>query len=398
VTPNSSAVVPRLGVSFDPGGDGKWVLQATYAHYAGKSSETQWADNTNVGTPNLVVGQYTGPAGQGVGFAPGFDPANYAVIGGSFPIRNVTLADDVETPITKEWTVQAGTRLGSRGEIKAIYTNRSMDHFIEDFITIDNGRTTVTEGGRTFGTFDNSFITNTDIPVRDYQGLQFQASYSMTDNWSLSGSYTVQLKFESNIEGEGANTPGAYSIIGDRPEFYDISRHFPVGRPDDFQKHKVRLFSTYDLSLGRAGTVSLGALYRYDSPLTFSLFSSNVPITAQQLARNPGYATPPTTQTLFYAERGSEEFEAQHLMDLALNYDIPVFKSLRPYVKVDVRNLFNAQPHIGSNTTVSPNNAGPRDALGLPTEFIRGALFGQATSNAHTPIPREFRFALGFRF
>jgi len=398
VTPNSSAVVPRLGLSFDPKGDGQWVLQATYGHYAGKSSETQWADNTNVGTPNLVVGQYTGPAGQGVDFAPGFDPASYAVIGGSFPIRNVFLAEDVETPITKEWTLQAGTRLGTRGEIKAVYTNRSMDHFIEDFITIDLGRTTVTENGRTFGTFDNAFITNTDIPLRDYQGLQFQGSYRVTDDWSLSASWTVQLKFESNIEGEGANTPGSYSIHGDRPEFYTLERHFPIGRPDDFQKHKVRVFSTYELGLGRAGRVSLGALYRYDSPLTYSLFSSNVPITAQQLARNPGYANPPTTQTLFYAARGSEEFNAQHLVDFALNYDVPVFKSLRPYVKVDVRNAFNKQPLIQHNITVTPNNAGPRDALGLPTEFIRGALFGQGTGNTHYPVPREMRFAVGFRF
>jgi hypothetical protein len=398
VTPNSTSVVPRLGVSFDPKGDGQWVLQATYGHYAGKSSETQWADNTNVGTPNLVVGQYTGPAGQGVDFAPGFDPANYAVIGGSFPIRNVFLAEDVETPITKEWTVQAGTRLGSRGEIKAIYTNRSMDNFIEDFITIAQGRTTVTEDGRTFGTFDNSLITNTDLPVRDYQGLQFQASYRVTDAWALSASWTTQLKFESNIEGEGANTPGAYSIIGDRPEFYALDRHFPIGRPDDFQKHKVRVFSTYDLGLGRAGTLSLGGLYRYDSPLTFSLFSSNVPFTPQQIALNPGYANVPTTQTLFYAERGSEEFEAQHLFDLALSYDIPVFKSVRPYFKADIRNVFNKQPVIGHNTTVAPNNAGPRDALGLPTEFIPGSLFGQVTSNLHTPIPREVRFSLGFRF
>jgi hypothetical protein len=318
-----------------------------------------------------------------VDFAPGFDPANYAVIGGSFPVSNVFLSEDVETPVTKEWTLQAGTRLGNRGEIKAIYTNRSMGNFIEDFITIDNGKTTVVEDGRTFGTFDNSIIRNTDTPVRDYQGLQLQSNYRFTDNWSVSASWTYVLKFESNIEGEGANTPGAYSIHGDRPEFYNEARHFPVGRPDDYQKHKVRLFTTYDLHMGRAGTVSLGALYRYDSPLTYSLFSSNVPITAAQRALDPGYASPPTTQTLFYAARGSEFFAEQNLFDLALNYDIPVVGSVRPYFKVDVRNVFNSQPLIGSNTTVSPNNNGPRDALGLPTEFIRGSLFGQGTSNLH---------------
>jgi hypothetical protein len=65
VTPESSAFVPRLGLTFDPSGDGTWVLQGTYAHYAGKASETQFADNTNVGTPSLVLGQYSGPPARG---------------------------------------------------------------------------------------------------------------------------------------------------------------------------------------------------------------------------------------------------------------------------------------------------------------------------------------------
>jgi hypothetical protein len=398
VTPDSKAIVPRLGVTFDPMGDGKWVLQATYGHYAGKASETQFADNTNVGTPNLVRSIYAGPAGQGVGFEPGFNLANYTVIGGSFPIRNVVLDSGLETPITKEWTLQAGTKLGNKGEIKGVYTNRKTTNFLDDFITVDLGRTTVVESGRTFGTFDNQFITNTDVPVRQYQALLFQGNYRVTDHWSLAGNYTLQIKNEGNFEGEGANTPGSYSIIGDRPEFYTPERHYPIGRIDDFQRHKLRVFSTYDLDLGRAGNVILGAVYRYDSPLTFSFAAASVPFTAIQRARNPGYANVPANQTLFFEGRGTGLFEASHLVDLALNYDLPIYRTLRPYVKVDLRNAFNAQPLIGFDTTITANAAGPVDSLGLPTTFNRGANFGKGTQNGHYPIPREFRFSVGFRF
>jgi len=397
-TPNSNALVPRLGITLDPQGDGKWVLQATYAHYAGKESETQFAGNTNVGTPSRVTYLYNGPAGEGLDFAPGYNLSNYTVLSGSFPIRNVFLSGDLNTPLTKEWTLQAGTKLGQRGEVKTIYTHRSIDHFIEDFITLDQGKTTVVENGRTFGTFDNVSIRNNDSAVRDYQGLQFQGDYRVSDVWTLSGSYTVQLKNEGNVEGENVNQPGAYSIIGNQPEFYTAERNFPVGRVDDFQKHKVRLFSTYDLKLGRAGTVSLGVLYRYDSPLTFSYFASAVPLSAIQRAKNPGYANIPATQTLFFAARGTGNFEAQSLFDFALNYDIPVWKSVRPYFKLDVRNAFDKQPLIGFDTTITPNNNGPLDANGLPTEFIKGVNFGTAQSNAHTPIPREIRASVGFRF
>jgi hypothetical protein len=47
--------VPRLGATYDVLGNGRWVLQATYAHYAGKYSEAQFASNTDVGNPSLVI-------------------------------------------------------------------------------------------------------------------------------------------------------------------------------------------------------------------------------------------------------------------------------------------------------------------------------------------------------
>jgi hypothetical protein len=401
---NSSALVPRLGATYDVQANGKWILQATYGHYAGKASETQFADNSNVGTPAAVQYTYQGPAGQGIGFAPAFDLANYRITAGSFPTANVIIVDDLGTPLTKEWTLQAGTRLGNRGEFKAVYSNRKTKNFLDDFITLDNGKTTVVDGGVTFGTFDNTVIRNTDdINRREYQGLQFILNYRLGTNWTAGGHWTVQIKNDANFEGEAANQPGSYSIIHDRPEFYDAARHFPFGRTDDYQASKVRLYTVYDLHLGKAGTASLGGVYRYDSPLTYSLSAANVPVTAIQTARNPGYARPPTTQTLFFAERGTEEFEPSHLVDFSLNYELPLYKSARPFFKAELRNAFNKQPLIGFDTTITANNNGPRDALGLPTEFVRGVNFGVPLNNhtatgPHVPFPREFRFSVGLRF
>jgi outer membrane receptor for ferrienterochelin and colicin len=402
-TPESSAFVPRLGATFDVKGDGQWVLKATYGHYAGKASETQFADNTNVGTPNLVRYLYNGPAGQGVGFAPGFDIANYSVIAGSFPINNIFLDSGLATPLTKEWTLQAGTRLGRKGEVQLVFVNRKTTDFLDDFITLDRGRTTVTQNGRTFGTFDNVFITNTNLPNRSFRALEAQAGYRITDKWTFSGNYTLQVKNEGNFEGEAGNQPGNYSIIGDRPEFYSEARHYPTGRLEQYQRHRARVFSTYDIGLGRAGTASLGALYRYDSPQVFSSAAASVPITAIQRARNPGYANVPTTQTLFFGGRGENEFNSSHLFDFALNYELPVWKTARPWFKAELRNAFNKQPLIRFNTTITPDPNSPLDELGLPTGFTRGANFGKGTQGAdvvgaHYPIPREFLLSVGFRF
>src|SRR6185295_1804526 len=100
---SASRIVPRLGASFDVRGDGKFKLDATYSHYAGKYSETQFAQNTNVGNPDAIYYLYSGPSGQGRSFAPGFDLANYTeVFGGSFATANVFYDKDIKSPVTKE--------------------------------------------------------------------------------------------------------------------------------------------------------------------------------------------------------------------------------------------------------------------------------------------------------
>ncbi len=71
---SASRIVPRLGASFDPRGDGKFKLDATYSHYAGKYSETQFAANTNVGNPDAIYYLYTGPERPGPQLRSGLRP------------------------------------------------------------------------------------------------------------------------------------------------------------------------------------------------------------------------------------------------------------------------------------------------------------------------------------
>ena len=215
---DSKSLLPRLSATFDVMGDGRQVASATYSHYAGKAAETQIADNSNVGVPNLIVRRYSGPAGEGLNFAPGFDLANYATsIGCRFPVDNVSFGADLRTPVTKEWTLQYGAKLGNKGEIKGIYTNRKTTKFLDDFIEFANGSTTVVRDGRTFGTFDNVVIRNTDVPTRAYHGLQFLGNYRLTDRWTIGGHYTLQLKNDGNFEERAPTHRGATLLFGDRP-------------------------------------------------------------------------------------------------------------------------------------------------------------------------------------
>jgi hypothetical protein len=67
-------------------------------------------------------------------------------------------------------------------------------------------------------------------------------------------------------------------------------------------------------------------------------------------------------------------------------------------VKGEARNMFNSTPLIAYNTTVTPDASSPRDELGIPTGFIKGANFGKGTATSHYPFPREFLVSMGIRF
>jgi hypothetical protein len=395
-------------MTYDPRGTGRLTFQATYGHYSGKYSDIQFARNTTVGSPSLIVYQYTGPAGQGLDFAPGISLANYTqVITGTFPTANVFLADGLESPLTKEFTLSAGQQF-NKGYGRVIYQWRHASNFIEDFIDDPSaaGKITVMREGVNFGTFDRIEFRNSNDVERRYQALQFLGRFDVSRNLYLHGHYTLQLENHGNFEGEATNQPANPSDFADFPPIL-TGRSYPDGRLNDFQRSKLRLFAVYNQSLGRAGVVTLGPIWRYNSGQTYSLLSTGVPLSAIQLARNPGYARLPGggTQTLYYGERGSESFEGFGLVDLAATYEIPIWRTVRPWIKFELYNLFDNNKLIAWNTAVTPDPNSALDSDGLPTGFIRPTNFGTARNNADYPRPipgidggRTFQMAMGLRF
>jgi hypothetical protein len=394
---DTQTIVPRLGVAFDPRGNGRLVFLSTYGHYAGKYNEAQFSLNTNVGNPDAVFGIYVGPPGVGRRFAPGFDPDNYLIIDGSFPTANVFFDEGLSSPVTKEFTLQAGSAVGRRGFAKVVYANRHVTNFIEDVVTLDTGSTTVSKGGVT-DVFSNIVYRNSDLPQRNYQALEVFGRYAALDRWTWNAAWTVQLENGGNFEGEAANQPGISSVIGEYPEAFNERRHYPVGRLAGYQRHALRLWSTYRLDVGRFGAVDVAGFLSADSGLTYSLRAGGQPLSAIQRARISGYIGQPTSQTIYFAPRGSEDFKGGSVFDLALTYSVPVFRSARPWVKLELYNMFNNQKLVTWNTTVRSDPASPLDDLGLPTGYIKGPLFGQAQSSGNYIAPRAFQMAFGVRF
>src|SRR5207253_11468190 len=142
----------RLGASYSVTSDGRTVVQATYGHYAGKYNDVQFSRNSNVGNADRLVGSYIGPAGEGRDFAPGFDPANYQTISGTFPTANVAFDRNLSSPLTREFTFAFARVLGDAGWARATYVNRHAMHFVDNYITMAEGTTTIVRGGANLGT------------------------------------------------------------------------------------------------------------------------------------------------------------------------------------------------------------------------------------------------------
>ncbi len=398
-TVDASRFTPRLALAIDPLANGRYKIDLTYAEYAGKFSERQFAVNTNVGTPNNISYRYIGPAGEGIDFAPGFDLANWEITDASFPLKNVFVDNDIVSPVAKEWTVSGGAALGRNGFGKLTYTTREWSDFWEDFVTIGHGFTEFDVNG-VKKVFDNTFYSNTSDMHRQYSAIQLLSQFRFFNRWTIHGNYTYELENEGNFVGEAGNQPGNPSVFGNRPEMLDPARHFPTGRMPGYQQHRLRLLNNYELGLGRAGNLDVGVVFNYDSAQTYSHIATGV--TLSQIQKDKltaaGYKNQPTSQSIYFSELGSEEYNPTHQFDLALTYSIPIIRNISPRIKFEVYNVTNEQELRFFDTTVTPATGSPVDSLGLATTFTKGANYGKARDASDYQIPREYRVSASFTF
>jgi len=405
-TVDASSLMPRLAAALDLRGNGRTVAHATFGTYSGRYGQTQFATNTNVSRPSEVDYVYSGPAGQGSDFAPGFDLNNYTrVVYANFPTANIRVADDLHSPLVKEFSAALGQAIGGRAHSRATYVWRRTSRFVEDFVDRTTGTTVVP----LVGELSYRELRNTSTPWREYQGLVLEGAYT-SDRLSVTADYTTQLRNHGTFAGEATGMPGIPSVFGDFPEIFGpaLDRLMPEGRLDSFQRHKLRVYGVLLQPLGRFGALDIAPLWRVNSGTVYSLTTS-LPVTAQQLARNPGYPTndmnSSVRQTVYFGARGEHEFKGYRLLDLALTYRVPVWRTLAPWAKIELYNLLGNEKQIAWDRTVSADPSSARDANGLPTGYVRGPRFGQATADNQYPQPyagqiggRAFRMAFGLRF
>jgi hypothetical protein len=396
---DTHALVPRLGAAWDIKGNGQFQLSGSYAQYAGKYNDAAVGQGTVVGNPNGIYQVYTGPPGEGYGFAPAFDPRNYQTYAVNFPLANVFYPSGVSAPITTEYTLSLGGRITPKLNAAATFVYRNTKNFLEDFINnpTASGKTEIVYEGVDYGAFDNRYFANSDVPRRRYEALLFQAGYTGIQDLFLQANYTYMLKSEGTYEGDGSCTPACFaSPYGNYPEVLPLNRVDPYGNLSGYQKHKLRLLGTYAIR-SKIGTFTPGLIYSYDSGQPYNI-TSTLPLSAIEIARDPGYASLPATQVIYYGDRGNSFFPSQQRWDLSFSWEAPITKTVAPYVRFAITNLFNTAYLVSYDTSVTANTNGPLDSNGLPTTYTKAKTFGTATSSANYQPARTLTIAAGIRF
>ena len=254
--------------------------------------------------------------------------------------------------------------------------------------------------------------------------MVFQSSYRIRNNWSVNGHYTVQLKNDGNYEGEGDQ----HSLATRPPSAITRKHSSPtaITRTDSSRTSSAIACGSGASTTSvwaRSAMLSFSGLWRIEGERAYSL-GSQEPGTRRPLrgrfSRRPAIRISPGTAAHLFRRRARHGalpgLRLARYLDI--NYNIPVFRSLRPVA--EVRRLQSVrQPEADrlQHHASAQNAAGPKDTVGLATTFTKGSSFGKATGNTATNLNyapafntfplafhgapaggRTFRVAVGFRF
>jgi outer membrane receptor for ferrienterochelin and colicin len=441
IVSTANAFSPRLGVVFDPKGDGKWSLSGSFGRYVSALSSAI-VENSPAGNPASYQWYYQGPSINAdpngalvttdVALRQVFDWFNAnggttrTAVSADVPGVNLQVAESMKSPSSYEYAGGV-SRAFSKGSVRADYVFRDYKDFYIRQTDLTTGQVTDSLGR----TFDVNVIKNADGDdlKRRYQGGTVSANYRAHTNIEMGVSYTLS-RLWGNVDGENAASGPITTTIYSYPEYREFEWNLPEGDLFGDQRHRARVWGVFRVPMAEtAGRLDLGLLFGAASGVPYGL-NANPGVAAGQIdprpyVTNPGYASPlgsATTIDYFFFPRDQYRTEAQYRTDFSMNYGYKFLGSAEVFFHGEVLNIFNQFQLCGCGGTVF-NNGGGSDIRTIgnsvltasntatlarfnpftdtPVEGVNYLLapnFGQATSRFAYTSPRTFRFSVGVRF
>jgi hypothetical protein len=445
-TVDDTAFSPRLGIQWDPKGNGQHRFSASYSKYASKVDQGAGDATSQGGRYASYYWDYRGPAINPVGtptaqlvptaevirrmfeWFDGQGGVNNTALLATISIPGFTsrIGEDLTAPSMDEYSIGYGTQISPRAYFRADVISRKWNDFYVLRRDLSTGK--VKLPAPSTASVDQGVIeTGGSDLERDYRGIQTQGQYRITDSLTFGGNYTWS-ELRGNIEGEQFNNatvlagcngtatvPGTDSGVC-APEYQAFEENHPVGYLSGDMRHRASAWLQYNLPTV-VGRFNVSLLQRYHSGLPYSAAAS---IDVRQSAAlpdgivNPGYANAPTRVWYYFGERG--EFRADDITstNLGLNWESPSIRGANFFVQTDIVNLFNEQgleyPATARGNVIDQTVFVRRTRATLaafnpftttPVEGVHyafGPNFGKATNREAYQDPREYRVSFGVRF
>jgi outer membrane receptor protein involved in Fe transport len=437
-TAKDSAWSPRLAIMWDPRGDNKIQFRGSYAKYVAAPAETQVGAGSPAGSPAVDVYNYLGPSINADANAPTLlttaqalqqlfnwygisapnQQPNVLPNSASVPGVNVLITQGgLDSPSVNEYVLGFGGQIGSKGSFRIDAVKRKYVDFYNERIDTSTGQVTNSLGQH----FDVHIVENTNAAERQYYGLNTSFEYRVATPFRLGGNWTWSHTY-GNFNGENSGS-GPLRYAGQQyPEYTQGSWNVPRGDLATDQRHRVRVYGTYDLPVPASfGAMSVGLLEAMDTGTPYGAVGT---VNPSSYVTNPGYLQVPTAVNYYFTARDAFRTETTYQTDLSLNMS----KTIGPieiFIQPQVLNVFNAAHVILVDATVLTNASagGGSNAFTAFNPFTTtpvqrpngnttvknanwdyGPNFGQPTSQTSSgqagsyQLPRTFRISAGIRF
>lgn len=325
---------PRLGVSYDPFGNGKTVLRANFGrYYAPLIMIYYYFNNPNQRTsfwanlnPDWTVNYTTPP------WAPGQNSVDPDISSPYADELNLGVEREIIEDLSFAVTFIAKWEKNLIEDVDAAHLDiakfkatSEMDwsgyHAIVGTDPFTGKSATYYEMNPDFGDFRFLYM-NIPGTSRKYRGLEFKLIKRMSHRWAMQTSY-VWSKGEGILNTSRDQSTG-FSGYYDDPNVM-INAY---GRLDFQNEHIVKVQATYQAPLG----INIGAYYQFGSGIPYTRVLRTYEAGLGELWQG--------AVTIFAERRGSEKLPDQHLLDLRIEKAFNVWRGQLGF-QVDVYNAFN---------------------------------------------------------
>jgi hypothetical protein len=415
---------PRLGVTWDVKGNGKWIANGGYARYVqgvsgavvdqgskgGRTASYSWAYSATAPTYNTNCVPGSTPCLTAADILPGVynwfqsiggtENTNYRSAP-SIPGVTTKVARGVKAPSTDELAVGIAHDMG-RGAVRVDYVYRTVQNMYGSFTDSTTGYVTDPTGRQ----YDAELVKNTPDARRWYHGVTANATYRFTKG-QIGANYTLSWS-KGNVAGENVGSGPVMAGLNVFPEYRAQAWNWPDGFNGNDQRHKVRGFASYVLPTPQPiGQFTLGLVQRYDSGTPWDM---NISVDSRPYVTGTTYLKPPATVGYYLTGRGALRWDNTWTTDLSLNWSKKLgVGATELFFRGVVTNLFNNLALQSGLTTVN-SAASPGSSKGLVTfnpftdvpvegvNYVKADGFGAATSPGDFQNPRAANFSFGVRF